>query len=597
MSRSRRIIAILVFAAATATGGAEPQPRPIEVLVDRLAERLRTTLSDSDLVRLDAASVVAALTDDERRAFSTEYLSFGVNVPVTVSLAIDATQAAPPFWVRGAGFEPTGMEIGAGRRRFVVWQKRVQAGRIELGVQGFDDRKQPYFVVLVPQDSTETIVVTDLYPKRHNVATCRLGERFYADIGSEALDEIPDELMGGTLVRTICLTIKITRLARRFRLAEHPATRAPEQIVLTMSEDPRTTQTVQWRTSTAIVDGVVEYRDVTAPDSAPWVSVRAGVAELEDRLLLNDPVNHRHTAVLRGLRPGTRYEYRVGSLADGQRSQPARFRTAPDSGAFSFMYMGDVQHGFEEWGHLLARAFERNPDAAFCLIAGDLVNMGTQRDSWDRFFAGAGDVFRWRPVLPVIGNHEGQGNRGPWMYTRLFALPENGSVYIPPEESYSVRYGDALIVALNSSQRPAEQAEWLDHLLSDTDATWKIVSFHHPPYPSRANRHHERIRQVWGEVFDRHHVDLVLSGHDHAYMRTYPMHGGSRVASPADGTIYIVSNSGEKYNDQIDADYIDVGMTRLSLYQVLTVDAGGNRLVWRAYDGDGDVKDEFAIGK
>jgi len=225
------------------------------------------------------------------------------------------------------------------------------------------------------------------------------------------------------------------------------------------------------------------------------------------------------------------------------------------------------------------------------------VSRGTERDEWDDFFGGAQRVFTRRPLVPVLGNHEYQGTNGPWMYVRLFTLPENGSVFIPPEQAYSFTYGNALVVALDSNQPPEFQSEWLEHILASTHATWKFVAFHHPPYVSRANRDTREIRQVWGEVFDRYHVDLVLSGHDHAYLRTYPMRGETRVAGPAEGTIYLISNSGAKYYEQIQTDYAQVGMTRVSLYQVFTIDGGGKRLTCRAYDMDGVVKDEFVIEK
>ncbi len=55
--------------------------------------------------------------------------------------------------------------------------------------------------------------------------------------------------------------------------------------------------------------------------------------------------------------------------------------------------------------------------------------------------------------------------------------------------------------------------------------------FHHPVYPSHPWRDTPALREHWVPIFDKHHVDLVLQGHDHAYLRTYPLRGHRRVDS------------------------------------------------------------------
>jgi hypothetical protein len=69
------------------------------------------------------------------------------------------------------------------------------------------------------------------------------------------------------------------------------------------------------------------------------------------------------------------------------------------------------------------------------------------------------------------------------------------------------------------------------------------------------------------------------------------------VKDPKDGTIYIISVSGTKYYDQPKHDYTEVGFTKLSTYQVLDIHINGNKLVYRAHDIDGKVRDEFVIEK
>jgi acid phosphatase type 7 len=144
---------------------------------------------------------------------------------------------------------------------------------------------------------------------------------------------------------------------------------------------------------------------------------------------------------------------------------------------------------------------------------------------------------------------------------------------------------------------PLKQTAWLERTLSNTQATWKFAMYHHPAYSSGGNRENVEVRSAWTPLFDKYHVDLALQGHDHAYLRTYPLRGSQRVASPKDGTVYVISVSGTKSYSQPPHDYTEVGFTKVATYQVLDIQISGNRLVYRAYDIDGKLHDEFVIEK
>jgi 3',5'-cyclic AMP phosphodiesterase CpdA len=259
--------------------------------------------------------------------------------------------------------------------------------------------------------------------------------------------------------------------------------------------------------------------------------------------------------------------------------------------------MGDAQNGLDTWGKLVQDAYVKQPDAAFYIMAGDLVNRGNERNDWDSFFYNSRGIFDRRQLVPCPGNHEYQGDAGPWMYLELFDLPENGPKTIPAECGYSFAYSNALFVVLDSNLPAADQAEWLEEQLANSDATWKIAVYHHPAYSSGPRRDNPEVRQLWGALFDKYRVDLALQGHDHAYLRTYPMFDGKRVGSPAEGTIYIVSVSGTKFYDQGDFDYTEFGMTNVPTYQVLDIEIGEDTLKYKAYDIEGKVRDEFVIEK
>jgi acid phosphatase type 7 len=80
-------------------------------------------------------------------------------------------------------------------------------------------------------------------------------------------------------------------------------------------------------------------------------------------------------------------------------------------------------------------------------------------------------------------------------------------------------------------------------------------------------------------------------------LRTHPMKAEKRVASPKEGTVYIVSVSGTKMYDQADREYTEFGMTQVATYQTLDIQISGDRLVYRSYDIDGNLRDELVIQK
>src|SRR5262249_44794972 len=150
---------------------------------------------------------------------------------------------------------------------------------------------------------------------------------------------------------------------------------------------------------------------------------------------------------------------------------------------------------------------------------------------------------------------------------------------------------DSTIAAYDAGTAAA-QADWLDRTLGQTKATWKFVMLHHPIYPSHPWRDIPSLRERLVPIFDKHHVDFVLQGHDHAYQRTYPMRGHERARTPADGTIYLMAVSGDKFVDQTERDYVEVGRGGVSTYQTFEINPCAERLTYRAWTEAGALVDE-----
>jgi hypothetical protein len=565
--------------------------------VNGIVERLKATLDARKIDALSRGRVEGLLTRAEKRALATSHITFHVSAPVRVTVFHDKSLKGDPYWLRDRAWRKASGVAKVGDTEFEPFQRDFPAGEVALGVNSLGGGGRHYFVTVVPRD-TDTVEISEIFPAQLELANLVTSAPPWVD-REDKLTAVPDEFAGQTLLRTLHARRDDARVSGRIRWTDFPSSPKPDHIVLTWAGDPRTTQAIQWRTSPATLTGAVLYTE-EANASAPlseWKRVEALTTVISSVTTANDPVVHRHTARLEGLQPGTTYRYCVGDGSGSGWTPPRAFKTAPPGPApFSFVYMGDAQAGLDTWGRMLRGAFDARPDVAFYLMAGDMVDRGSQRDDWDRFFENAAPVFNRRPLVPVIGNHECQGGR-PALYLEHFALPTNGPVEIEAERAYSFHYGNALFVILDSNLPPESQAAWLDATLAASSARWKIVSCHHPTYSSAPNRDNKKMRETWSPIFERHGVDLALQGHDHAYLRTHPIRGGQRVANPADGITYIVSVSGTKLYRQAERPETAVGFTDVPTWQVLDLKVGDDRLTYKAYDAAGKVCDEFVIQK
>ncbi len=565
--------------------------------VAQIIQRMQRELPADKLIELTLPQVEAFLKPAERDVLGTAHVQFEVNVPVVVTILRDTSLGEEPFWLKARGFQTNGIMLRLANREFDAWEKSFDGGQIGLGVHNLTGRGTHYLVLLRPQRQGEKLNVTKLYPGQLRTAPFVSGVEPFVDQPTR-LNAVPPALEGQILVQTISDSEEDARLVNLFAKTQYPAKPDPDQVVLTWSDDPRTTQAIQWRTAANVKRGFIRYQPKAATASLISARPRRATTEaLATPTLLNDPLVQRHTVLLKGLKPATTYVYSVGDGSAEGWTEPAEFTTAPAKAApFSFVYMGDAQNGLDRWGVLLRNAFRAKPDAAFYLMAGDLVNRGAERWDWDSFFEHSKGVFDRRQLVPVLGNHEYQSG-DPKLYVAQFALPRNGPKTIPAEHAYAFEYSNAKFIILDSNLEASKQTAWLEKQLAGTKAVWKFVSYHHPAYSSGGNRDNPEMRQFWAPLFDKYHVDLALQGHDHAYLRTYPMRGEKRVATAKDGTIYIISVSGTKHYEQAAHDYTEIGLAKLSTYQVLDIQIDGNRLVYRAHDVDGKVHDQFVIDK
>lgn len=566
--------------------------RSISDVMDDVITRLYEKVPPEKYADIEDNFVLDFLQPEERKVLSTRYQYFKVNVPVTVSLMRHVDQKAVPFWLPESGFKRTDVRVKNDTGyEYEVWQKNFPAGNIELGVNGFDKHRPVYFVCVGPQNPNDVLTITDIYPSQYELSVMKVGAFTYHDWSDLVLTEVPDELVGQQLFTTVRGRAREAHVVGAFRKTPYPTSSSPDHIVLTWSRSPKTTIDIQWRTNTTVGQGAARYWMESSKDT---LYTEANRYVVEDRMLFNDRYLHRFTAEVKNLRPGKKYHYQVGSKENNLWSDVATFQTEPENtDEFVFVWFGDT-HTFPDSGRLVTMANDRTKDAAFFSIAGDLVSTGLNRDDWDKLFEHSRGVFSKKPVMPVPGNHDRQDGLGAKMYYDMFSLPQNGPDKVDKESTYSFEYGNALFLMIDATQDVDDQTEWIEKTLSSSKATWKFAMFHFPPY--NFEEPYPEIQEAWVPLFDKYHVDMVMGGHVHYYMRSKPMNGGKVVDNFSKGTVYAISISIPTHHDNIGEEPYAVQRYPEGFY-FTRMDIKGNTLKYTVVDSNGNTKDEFEIRK
>ena len=561
----------------------------VKEVMDEVITRLYKEVPVDKYNSVDDDFMLDFLTDEEKQVLATKYQYFKVDVPVTVSLIRNTSQQTLPFWIEGAGFVKTGGIVKNEVYEYEVWQKDFDAGWVHLGINGFDMHRTVYFICVGPSNPNDELHITNHYPEKYPIMTMEKGAFTYHDWSDLEIEAFPEELKGQALFTTVRGRAREAHAVGAFRKTKFPSSVTPDQIMLTWSSDPATSVNIQWRTDTSVDAGEVKY---WLEGSLDTLQVEAGKFLMEDRMLYNDRYVHRFTASLKKLQGGERYHYIVGS--NDSWSDVHNFNTHEKGNAkFSFIWFGDT-HRSPGWGEMLQNANNWHPETSFYSIAGDMVSTGLYRSEWDELFGYSKDVFSNRPLMPVLGNHDRQDGLGAWMFYELFALPENGPAKVHSESTYAFEYGNALFLMIDSTHPNEDQTDWIEETLENSNATWKFAMFHFPPY--NFEEPYYDIQEAWCGIFDAHHVDMVMGGHIHYYMRSKPIYNGKVVDSHDKGTVYTVSIGTNGNHDDIgEENYAEQRYREGQFYQHMEID--DNVLTYTAYSNKGVIKDKFTITK
>lgn len=283
---------------------------------------------------------------------------------------------------------------------------------------------------------------------------------------------------------------------------------------------------------------------------------------------------------------GSTYLYRIRDKNTGALSAQYTVKIPSDPAGFTFLFAGDPQIGADDlendaaaWERTLEVGQNMAKDAAFIISAGDQADSSKEADALLEYqgFRSA-DVLKSLPVAVNRGNHDS----GTDLYDLQFKTLNTNNIH----DDYFM-YQDVLFVSINSNNSKYEKhVDFLKKAIEQCQPRWIVVTMHYSMFSTGPHAGEDKIvdlRNALTPEFSKLGVDLVLSGHDHLYARSYLMEGltstGREDGAKADGqTLYLAgtSSTGSKFYEKTaeNYDYIafyDKESTKAPLISSITI--------------------------
>jgi len=381
-------------------------------------------------------------------------------------------------------------------------------------------------------------------------------------------------------------------------------TLSPDRIILNLTNDPTHSVAVNWRTDTSVNESIVHVAPAThGPEFVNDIREIFGSVEQLIYKAENDPevAANYHSAIIDELEPGSKYVYRVGSEKGW--SEWFQISMPEPEKKISLVYFGDAQNNVKSmWSRVIRQAYGSIPEVDFMLHAGDLINRYDREIEWGEWFYAGSFIHAMVPSVMTPGNHEYRNVVLSPQWKKQFNLPSNGPEGLS-EVCYQVNYPNLKVVSLDAEQIDESpefkmaQHDWLDSILTNDPKQWTAITFHYPIFSTKPNRDNVEFREAFKPIFDKHKVDIVLQGHDHAYGRgmVNNVPTGYQVKDKSSGTMYVVSVSGPKQYDVSDDPWMDRRAGNTQLFQIITIE--GDKLQYGAYTATGELYDAFELIK
>ena len=262
-------------------------------------------------------------------------------------------------------------------------------------------------------------------------------------------------------------------------------------------------------------------------------------------------------ATATNLKANTKYYYSY--TIDGEWTEPTLYETQKTK-SYSFGFVGDPQIGSSQeniptgsteeqgqdnavrndsfnWNNTINTMLKKDSDISFIVSAGDQIQTRDKKNpsmSYNKNeieYAGylSPTALKSVPVATTIGNHDAVSGNYSYHFNTANSS-ELGSTMAGGDYYYT--YGNTLFIMLNTNNyNIAEHQEFVENAVKENkNAKWKVVTLHQDIYGSGEHSNEPEIANLRYNlipIFEDNDIDVVLTGHDHTYSRSYILKGGS----------------------------------------------------------------------
>jgi predicted MPP superfamily phosphohydrolase len=252
---------------------------------------------------------------------------------------------------------------------------------------------------------------------------------------------------------------------------------------------------------------------------------------------------------------------------------------------------------------------ELNPD--LIITAGDHVRNVPSADCWIAMSAKIKDKMKI-----AIGNHDVEFEKTYKEFVNYHGLKN---------PYYSHDFQNIHFISLSTEHPFGDKSPQYDFIKNDLDKTsknpaidWIVVHQHKPMYSTNTDKAQaEKLRNLYHQLFQEYDVDLVISGHNQYYERTYPIlhnetdkwtSNGFDIPDPiiaadhkseylpTNGIIFLsVGTAGDKLHPVRETHDYHVIQESQHGFLNLELSSQGKILEGQFYNNDGNVLDNFVL--
>ena len=208
-------------------------------------------------------------------------------------------------------------------------------------------------------------------------------------------------------------------------------------------------------------------------------------------------------------------------------------------------YAGIGYLGTTYSSQVLKEATTRYPDVDFITHGGDMVNYGIENKYWEQMIGSYDDFLFKYPMMITTGNHS-----EPLWYAfgskdnienKMFNVDWEEDAHASSGMIYSFNYGPLHFISLRSNDVFYEkggvltdsQISWLikdvEKARENSNIKWIIAMMHEGPIVPgfsgsyNSNHHSPTLGGQLLPLFDELGIDMLLYGHNHYHVSTYPL--------------------------------------------------------------------------